>query len=40
LKEAPDSQAKVRAYERLAFIDGELRSEEASARLGFKVHRA
>jgi tetratricopeptide (TPR) repeat protein len=36
LKEAPDPHAKVRAYERLAFIDGELRGEAESARLGYE----
>ena len=36
LKEAPDPHAKVRAYERLAFIDGELRGEPQSALLGFE----
>jgi tetratricopeptide (TPR) repeat protein len=36
LKEAPDARAKVRAYERLAFIDGELRGDPESALLGFE----
>jgi cellulose synthase operon protein C len=36
LKEAPDPQAKVRAYERLAFIDGDLRGEADSARLAYE----
>jgi tetratricopeptide (TPR) repeat protein len=36
LKEAPDSRAKVAAYERLAFIDGELRGDAQSALLGWE----
>ncbi|MDB4965306.1 MAG: hypothetical protein JWN44_995 [Myxococcales bacterium] len=36
LKDAPDPQAKVAAYERLAFIDGELRGEPQSALLGWE----
>lgn len=36
LKEAQDSPTKVRAYERLAYIDGELRGDAESALLGFE----
>ncbi len=36
LKEAADPQAKVAAYERLAYIDGELRGDRQSALLGWE----
>jgi tetratricopeptide (TPR) repeat protein len=36
LKDAPDPQAKVAAYERLAFLDGELRGDPAAALLGWE----
>jgi tetratricopeptide (TPR) repeat protein len=36
LKDAEDARKKVRAYERLAYIDGELRGDAESALLGFQ----
>ncbi|MGZ3427221.1 MAG: hypothetical protein ACXVCV_11265, partial [Polyangia bacterium] len=36
LKDAPDPQAKVAAYERLAFLDGELRGDSNAALLGWE----
>ncbi len=36
LKDAPDPQAKVAAYERLAFLDGELRGDANAALLGWE----
>ena len=36
LKEAPDPRAKVKAYERLAYIDSELRGDPESALLGWE----
>jgi tetratricopeptide (TPR) repeat protein len=36
LKDAPDVRRKVAAYQRLAFIDGELRGDGDSARLAFE----
>ncbi|HEY2748010.1 MAG TPA: tetratricopeptide repeat protein [Polyangia bacterium] len=36
LKEAPDPQAKVAAYERLAFLDGDLRGDPNAALLGWE----
>ena len=36
LKDAPDPQAKVAAYERLAFFDGELRGDANAALLGWE----
>ncbi|MCA1663793.1 MAG: hypothetical protein LC659_05920, partial [Myxococcales bacterium] len=36
LKDAPDPQAKVAAYERLAFLDGDLRGDPNAALLGWE----
>jgi tetratricopeptide (TPR) repeat protein len=36
LKDAPDAKSKVAAYERLAFVDGELRGDTGSALLAYE----